>query len=140
MHGDLNILMGTQFWVMSGTRLSHIALCIALCIALHWRIIAALCAHFVASQYIATLCASEVHPSSSLSLHSWDQGVRPPIHRHIVCHQIMAGKSSLEQESRQGFKKFWTRRKERVERKCLWKYPDTSRILVSSVPEYPNFF
>ena len=29
---------------------------------------------------------------------------RPPIHRHIVCHQIMAGKSSLEQEFNQGWK------------------------------------
>ena len=83
------------------------------------HILSTLCVHFVYivctfclhSLYIVcrgtscldTLCASEVHPSCS-SLHSWDQGARPPIHRHIVCHQIMAGKSSLEQEFSQGWK------------------------------------
>ena len=65
-------------------------------------ILYSLCVHFV--YIVCTWCASEVvHPSCS-SLHSWDQGARPPIHRHIVCHQIMAGKSSLEQEFSQGWK------------------------------------
>ena len=81
------------------------------------------------SLYMVTLCSSELHSRSSslhTSVHSWDQGARPPIHRHIVRHQIMAGKSSLEQEFKAGVQKVldeWERKSDKNILKCLWKCP-----------------